>query len=258
MSDINVAFFYESLDTFLSRDYKTDKPLKSCQIIPYCHIIESGDVYAILTLSKGGCVKDFGTDWGRNKSFQSYVSDTIRETSLNTINLSEDWILKNSHIGYSTSYDVTTGRNVLTERGIPALFVRFDVPTFDDLNRILEKFRDNFSKVSKSVIESTTDVSNIIYMPVEDLFYVSRFTTYKVNEGDVIIEIDMESAGFPAYQEITEIYSPLLLDGDIPCSDKYNELSNCCPSVDFYTDRSILLRDSLLPLFNQDFPIMVV
>lgn len=253
MADLDVAFFYESLEVFLTRDYKLNK---SIQIIPYYVIRSSNDVYAMLIVNSSQTVTDFSTDWGKNKSFQTYVADSIRSNSLGCINLYEDHILINSHIGYATAYNVSEGKQTLAEGEIPAVFVKIVVDTIDDLDDILFNFKDSYSKAVKRIIDGTFTVSNLVYMPVEDLYYISRFTTYKVRTPDGIITIDMDDEGFPAIPAITHIYSPILEDGDVPCGDKYNELGNCCPPVTFYTARSILLRKALLPLFSHGLPVM--
>ena len=253
MTSLNVAFFYESMGEFLSKDYK---PSKSTQIIPYYVVRDSGDVYAMLTVNSSQCVSDFSSEWGRFKSFQSYVADSIKAVSLDCIQIDEDYVVANSFMGYATSFNVSEGKNMLAENEIPVIFVKIVIDTIEILNNILVSFKDNYSKTVKRVIGGSSDVLNLVYMPVEDLYYVSRFTTYKVNTPEGNIVIDMEEDGFPALPVITDIYSPILESGDIPCGDKYNELGNCCPPVSFYSSRSVILRKALLPLFAQDFPIL--
>ena len=253
MNPLNVAFFYESMEVFLSKDYK---PSKLTQIIPYYIIRDSGDVYAMLTVNNSKCVSDFSSNWGKFQTLQSYVADSIKSVSLNSIKIDENYVISNSFIGYATSYNVSEGKNNLADNEIPAIFVKFNVDTIDVLNDILIKFKNNYSKIIKRVINGPSNISNIIYMPAEDLFYISRFTTYTVNTDHGNIKIDIEEDGFPALPVITDIYSPILENGDFQCSDKYNELGNCCPSINFYNNRSILLRKALLPLFTENFPIL--
>lgn len=253
MTSLNVAFFYESMGEFLPKDYTKNK---LTQIIPYFVISDTRDVYAMLTVNKSQCVGDFGTDWRKNKTLQTYVVDSIVKSSLGCIQVDEDYVLANSFVGYATADNVIEGKRDLAENEIPTVFVKFVVDNIDSLNDILIKFKDNYSKSVKRVIGGSSNISNLVYMPVEDLYYVSRFTTYRINTSDGNIVIDMEEDGFPALPVITDIYSPIPEFGDIPCGDRYNELGNCCPPVTFYSSRSVLLRIALLPLFDGDFPIL--
>lgn len=255
MSTDTLAFFYTPLNEFLTNFSDTNR---NTQIVPYYVIRETGDMFAMLTLNRVGIVQDFNLEHNKNKSFVSNVVDSIKKNSLCCINLSEEDVISNSFIGYSTHYDVSKGKRVVSEHGIPAVFIKIEVDTRSELNNILRRFKTNFAKKLTSVISNSSDITNLIYMPIEDLYYLCRFTTYKINKSSTqFIEIDMEEEGFPALSDITAIYKADSRNGDIPCSSYFSELENCCPEVDFYRNRSISLFKSLLPLFNNDVPIMV-
>lgn len=256
MSDIDVAFFYDTLENFKSSGYKI---VKSPQIIPYFYVKNTNNIFAMLTLNRSGHVGDFSIEYSRTKSLESNIADSIRFNSLGTIGVDEDFVLRNSFIGFATAYNVIEGKNTLSSTEIPSIFVRFEVESVTDIQNILLKFKAMFAQKLKGVIRNTSDVTNIVYMSVEDLFYISRFTTYKIVD-DVskrVVTVDMEEQGFPALDEVTEIYYADRELGDIPCTDKFNELENCCPEVEFYNNRSLLLGKSLISLFSNDLPIMM-
>lgn len=256
MSDINVAFFYDMLEEFMSSEHRI---VKSPQIIPYFYVKETGDVFPMLTLNRSGHLGDFSCEYTLTKSIESNIADSIKYNSLGSINIDEGHVKNFTFIGYSTSYNVSEGKDTVSSTEIPAIFVKLPVEKESDIHKIILDFKSKFAQKLKGNFYSSSDVTNLVYMSVENLFYICRFTTCKiVNEktGD-IVTIDIEEQGFPALDEITELYYADKEKGEIPCSDKFNELENCCPEVDFYTNRSLLLAKSLLPLFNNDLPVML-
>lgn len=256
MSDVDVVLFYDTLEKFVSSG---NKIVKSPQIIPYFYIKDSGDVFAMLTLNRLGTVCDFSIEYTPTKSIQANVADSIKINSLGTIALDDDFILHNSFIAYTRVYNVMEGKNTLSDKEIPVIFVRIEVKTQMEIHKILLSFKAMFAQKLKGIINISTEVTNLIYMSVEELFYICRFTTYKIVDDitSTVVTVDMEEQGFPALEEITEIYYADRELGDIPCSERFNELENCCPEVEFYSNRSLLLAKSLLPFFDGNFPIMM-
>lgn len=254
MSDIDVAYFYESLETFKSSNFELPKTI---QVIPYFKIAEDGDIFALLTLNNLQCVCDFSTSYSRDKTIESYVASSLKYNSLDCINLPEEYILANSHVAYVTSYDVGLGKTVLSYSPFPTVFVKVNLDTYDMLYQFLRAFKISFKKKLQGVIKSSSEVTNIVYMDASELYYMCRFTTFTIEDSNSnVVEVSIEDQGFPARDEITEFYTCDRETGDIPVSDKYNEFANTCPEVDFYYSRSVNLGKSMISYFDNNVPIL--
>jgi hypothetical protein len=254
MSDIDVAYFYESLENFKSSNFELPKTI---QVIPYFQIKKNGDVFALLTLNNLQTLCDFGTSYSRNKTLESYLVSSLKYNSLDCINLTEEYILNNSHVAYATSYDVATGKNDLNYNPSPTVFVKINIETYEDVYKLLKSFKDSFRKKLQGILRSTSETTNIVYMDATEFYYMSRFTTYTIEDSNSnVIEVEIEEQGFPARDEITEFYTCDVENGDIPVSDKYNDFANTCPEVDFYYSRSINLGKSIVTYFNNNVPIL--
>lgn len=254
MSDIDVAYFYESLEYFKSSNFELSKTI---QVIPYFQIKESGDIFALLTLNNLQCLCDFGTSYSKSKTLESYVADSLKYNSLDCINLSEEYILANSHVAYATSYDVAAGKNALLYNPFPTVFVKVQLETYEKVHKFLKAFKDSFKKKLQGVIRSSSETTNIVYMDATELYYMCRYTTYTIEDSNSnVIEVVIEDQGFPARDEITEFYTCDREFGEIPVTDKYNEFANTCPEVDFYYSRGINLGRSLVTFFNKNVPIL--
>lgn len=254
MSDIDVEFKYESLDDFKSSGYILPKEV---QVIPVFHIKDNGDIFAVLTMNSTLCVRSFGLGYSRNKSINSFVCDSIRQNSLNSLPINEEYVSKNSNIAFSTCYDVSLGKTILNTHYSPIIFVDVFVDNINVLNEVIKSFKSSFAKVKSGVLVVDSDVTAMIYLSVEELFYLSRFTSYKMTSNGDVIEVDIEEQGFPARGDISEIYEADKSKGDVPITDKYDPLANCSPEVEFYTKRDIVMGMSILAYSNAELPFMM-
>lgn len=254
MSDIDVEFKYESLDTFKSNGYSLPKEI---QIIPVFHIKDSGDIFAVLVMNSTLCVKSFGTKYSKSKTIESFISDSIRYNSLNSIPINEEYVKLNSNIAYSTYRDVSLDRVVLNVNYSPIIFVDIIVENITILNNTIKIFKDNFSKLKSGILTSDADVVAMIYFSVEELFYLSRFTTYKMIFSGDVIDVDIEEQGFPARSDISDIYFANKSKGEIPVIDKYDPQANCSPEIEFYSKRDIIMSISICKFLDEGLPFMI-
>jgi hypothetical protein len=254
MSDVEVEFKYESLANFKSSGFILNKEV---QVIPVFHIKNNGDIFAVLIMNSTLCVKSFGSGYSRNKTIESFVSDSIRYNSLNALPINEDYVNKNSHIAFSTCYDVNLGKTILNVNHSPIIFVDIFVDNIEILNNVIKTFRDSFSKVKSCIITSDSDATALIYLSAEELFYLSRFTTYKISTPTGVVEVDIEEQGFPARSDLSEIYETDKSKGEIPITDKYEPLANCSPEIEFYTKRDIIMGMAICNYSNAELPFMM-
>lgn len=254
MSDVNVSYNYESLETFKSSKYNLPKAI---QIVPVFRLADGSETYGLFTLNNLQCISDFGSSFNGNKSLDTHIADCIKYNSLNTIMVSDEYISTNTDVAYSTSYDVSKGEVTLSYNPLPIFFVNFMIKSVEDLNNILYKFKIKFASKLKGVIASTSDTTNLIYASPVEIFYICRNTTYSITDkNEDVVKFNIEESGFPARDDISLIYKSNSELGEIPCSDKYNEFANCCPEVEFYNNRAVSLGDSFVRFFERNLPIL--
>lgn len=254
MSDVNVEFKYMPLNDFKSAGFSLSKEV---QVIPVFHMKNNGDIFAVLIMNSNLCVKSFGDRYSNNKTLESYVVDSIRTNSLNTLPINESYVKKNSHVAFSTCYDVNLGKIILNVNYSPIIFVDVFVDNVQVLNGIIKSFRETFSKIRTGVLESESDSVAMVYFSAEELFYLSRFTTYKIETSGEIIDVNIEEQGFPAKDDISIIYEVDNSKGEIPVTDKYDSFANCSPEIEFYTKRDITMGLAICAYSNAELPFMM-
>lgn len=255
MSEIDVKFNYVPLVNFKS-DWK--KPPKEISIIPVYHIMDSQDIYGMLRLNKTQVVTSFGEKFkGSSNDLESHVANSISLNSLGVINLTHSYILNNSFVAYSTVPNVQTEGLSLNPKINPIIFVNITVPTINDLNNTLVRFKSQFQNKMKGYSNFESDSTALIYLDVTELYYLMRFTTYKiVDESNNVHIVDIQSNGFPARSDITNIYRPNYIRGEIPVTENYDYLANSCPVVDFYRKIDISLSQDILRYEDANLPFM--
>lgn len=254
MSDIDVEFKYESLDDFKSSGYILPKEV---QVIPVFHVRSNGDIFAVLVMNSTLCVKSLGMGYSRTKTVESFVSNSIRYNSLNSLPINDEYVRNHSHITFSTCYDVESAKTILNSNYSPIIFVDINVDNIEVLNNVIRTFRSTFSKVKSGVLTTDSDVTAMIYLSVEELFYLSRFTSYKITTSTEVIDVDIENQGFPARNDISEIYEANKSQGEIPMTDKYEALANCSPEIDFYVKRDTVLGMAVCAYLKAELPFMM-
>ena len=257
MSDSNVVYSYESLSSI---DLSIFSTLVNVQIVPSIRNKETGEIYALLTINSNGVVCEFG-DTKKNKSMSitRFITLYLKINSLNTIRLSEDYILKNTQVAYATSTDVETGVTILRKVELPIFFINIDIPNMNSIHDLLLKFKSSYKDyIKKTIISDRIHVTNMIYISPHDLFNFLRGEDYKViDENNEIFEISIDDNGFPALKEITEIYSPKYDEGEIPVNIHPNEYANCCPEVHFYKESQNSLKKSFMKFFEKELEILM-
>jgi hypothetical protein len=253
MSELDIKFNYDRLDVFISKEYNVPK---NVQVIPVFHIKDSGDVFAVLVMNSTLCLKSLSVDFLKNKTLNSFISDSIRFNSYGTIYSNEDYILENSHVAYSTCRDVITDTIIINPRITPTFFTDYYVDEIENLNNIIKRFRNEFINLKKGSSKSDLDTIVLTYLSPDDLFYMCRFTTYKIMSEGVPLHVNIEEQGFPVRSDISVIYEVNRSKGEIPINNKYDYLANCPPELEFYTKRSGSLGNSICSFFENDLPIM--
>jgi hypothetical protein len=246
--------YHESILSFLKKGHKLKK---YTQIIPKYFIEENGETVYLLRINQNNTIFDFSEKYESDKgTILSYIRDSVLFNTLNVIKLTKEEI-KNGTILYSTEYDESSGKYIISDDVKPIIFINIVIPSFSYLKRKVIKFKEAFKLNLNGITDSTSDTTNIIWVTIEELFYLSRFTIAKfinVNEDgeEEEVTIDVRESGFPAWPEITKLYKLSLENGDIPYTSNFNPLANCCPEVKFYEERSIDLFESLIFYFNED------
>lgn len=256
MTDLKKEFKYESLNEFIMQDKKLTK---SVLIVPYFRVKNSGDVFALYTLNQKGIVCDFGTRYSGNTSIEKYVKDSILLNSLGTINCDEKYIKNNSSIAYSLVHSVEYGYSIIDNSCPPIIFVRFEVDEEKDLSNIIIYFKEAFkSRLTGNLESFNSETFNIIWMNPEDSFYLSRGTTFNVEDdnGEKIV-CNIIDGGIPALETVTTLYTANRVAGDNPFTTNYSSDYNCCPEVIFYKEMSFTLSVPLLQYFDNELNILV-
>lgn len=243
----NVGVFTEDLISFKSNNFVLPKTI---QVVPCFHIDNSGEVFGMLLLNQIGCLCDFGSSYQNNMSLEEYVSLSIKTKSLDTINIDTEYINENSYVAYK-KFD----QNTIDFETFPIIFVNLNLENIESLNDIIRNFKLTFSKIIKT---ETPETNNLVYLSAEDIFYISRNTTYKIvsNETNEVLIIDIQQTGFPAKKSISDIYKEHSAS-DIPVSIYYNQYANCCPEINFYSLRSEDLCKSFLEFFEANLEIII-
>lgn len=250
-----LKFNYISLEEYILNGYNFPK---SIQIIPYFKFDDDLSIYALLGLNRKQTVVDLGGDLHRGKDVRNFIRDCIKKNSLNSFELEIEDLHDRIFVAFTSAYNDTHGKEMTTNDFIPIFFVKLNIPSYDMLYQILLKFKNNFRRVITGLDNSDSKITNLIYMDAQELFYISRFTTYKIaDESGDFISINLEEQGFPARSDITEMYECDVLKFEIPLSDNYNKDANSCPEVNFYRSRSITLGNCLVEFFQHNLPILM-
>lgn len=234
MSDVNVSFGYSPLVDFMSSGYTRPKEIN---VIPVYRVLDGGDVYGVLALNKNLSVTSLGIGFHKGKTMVTYIADSLRSSSLGIINLTDEYIKNNSYVAHSTSYDVYSGKADINTKYQPIVFVEINVNTIDDLHDVIADFRDAFSAKIAGVNESETDKVALVYMDCTSMFYLLRYTTWKIVDPKTHQThiFSVEDDGFPALDFITTTYKCDPSKGEIPVSDKPDRSANRSPEIDFYS-----------------------
>lgn len=245
----NTYFLRENLEDFKMNNFSFPKTM---QIVPCFHIIDREEVFIMLLLNKNDYLCDFGSSFNSSTmSLENYIVDSLKTKSLDIILTDGEYLKQHSYVAYKKNFDdnsIISTANV--KLPLPIIFVDFYLQNISKLDEILINFKGNFAQNLNNNFR-TVEIHNLVYLSAIDIFYISRNTDYKIftEENEEII-IDIQSNGFPAKQNVTEIYKINGASGDIPFDNHYNEYANCCPEVNFYYSRSEDLSRSLLEFFD--------
>lgn len=257
MSGLAKTFVYSTLRDFLDTGLRLPKMV---QVIPYAYIRESREVLPILTISNLGFLTDFGGTYSSLSSLVSYIENSIKENSLGTLEVTNEYILKNASIAYTKVYDVSKAVHEIYSPISPVVFVRYEFERSEDLEQLIRDFRLLFSKRSEGIYQKQTLSStyNLTFLNPEDLFYTLRQTTATIQDpkSGLFYKLNVEEKGFPADPRITNIYQVDPTSGDIPFGHEINQYANCCPEVKFYSEVSSILKLSILSFFSVELPIL--
>lgn len=253
MTDLEKICEFDTLGSFKTNYDGITLP-NEILIIPY--FITSKSEYPILRLNNFGILSDFGKSYNNRISIESYVEQCVRENSLKTINLNENYILSNSTILFFKSFNVYKQDYEITDTISPIIFVRMRIENTNKFFGIVEKFKENYFTISRSM-ENSSEIStrNIVYMNFNDLFYLCRGTTASVMIGDEEYEFDVRN-GYPCNKKITKMYKIDHLSGNIPSDFFSSKVSNCPPEIKFYNQISSILEKIILFATNFGIPII--
>ena len=263
MSVSNVEFFFEPLTSCVS----IVESVKTLQIIPALHILDTDDVFGLMAMNRLGVLLDIGGLKVDRDILISIVA-LIRKNTLGCLLLDSeisndttvyeltrcrcDYVMENTYVAYATYYDVETGRNLLKKEILPIFFTNFKYSSYASMFDMLRNFKETFSQFKRKVIEiSDTSITNLVPMTGEEIFYTCRGKDFKMvlDDGETIIEVPFDN-GFPATDAVTDLYS--CNGSEIPVTSHHNEYATACPEVNFYREVGVRIRNSLMTYFHSN------
>lgn len=176
------------------------------------------------------------------------ISDAISEASLGLITIEEENF--ESDIAIFVTFDTDSdGNDFIVDRHI-IITVDLHLTYIQQMDNILSKYVRKVSNILQKNKSASGLKRNLVYLPINDLYYLVRGTTYTIhNSEDEVFEYPI-SRGIFFKDNIVSIYTPDKAKNQIPVQNPPSESSNFPFQSIIYSKVNPNFASSILAIFE--------